>query len=327
MTVRLYKSTDASAPVLTGVAGSLVTLLDAILVNGYGSKTAAGWTKPYNATNKGVYLQGAGSNAMYLDVNDAAPTTAKEAQMRGYETMSAVATGTGPFPTVAQSSFGVVCRKSNTADSTARPWYCVADSTCFHLFIDTGDWNSPSYSSGFSFGDIFAYKPGDAYSTLIMGVRSENISFSNDAHEEVASIGHDSGSNFATTMLKGHYMPRTWQGTGSAIQVTKSVHFLAGYNISVTGQPSSGNFVTYPNGPDSGLDMCPILVCHNNAIRGYLKGLWCPLHPQPASHGDTFSGTGVLSSKQFMLLNVKGGGSSDSGHAGQIIVETSDTWS
>jgi hypothetical protein len=44
MTVRIYRSTDGSAPVLTGQAGKLTDLLDAILVNGYGSKTAAGWT-------------------------------------------------------------------------------------------------------------------------------------------------------------------------------------------------------------------------------------------------------------------------------------------
>lgn len=42
MTVRVYRWDDASAPTLTGQLGSLITLLDAVLVNGYGSKTAAG---------------------------------------------------------------------------------------------------------------------------------------------------------------------------------------------------------------------------------------------------------------------------------------------
>ncbi len=41
-TVNLYQSTDASAPILTGSAGSLVTLLDACLVNGYGTKAGRG---------------------------------------------------------------------------------------------------------------------------------------------------------------------------------------------------------------------------------------------------------------------------------------------
>ena len=37
----IYRSTDASAPVLTGEVGKLVDLLDACLVNGYGAKSAA----------------------------------------------------------------------------------------------------------------------------------------------------------------------------------------------------------------------------------------------------------------------------------------------
>ena len=51
MTVRIYKSTDSGAPTLTGQAFSLISLLLACLVDGYGSKAAAGWTKPYTGTN------------------------------------------------------------------------------------------------------------------------------------------------------------------------------------------------------------------------------------------------------------------------------------
>lgn len=38
MTVYLYRSTDAGAPALSGTAGSLINLLDACLVNGYGNQ-------------------------------------------------------------------------------------------------------------------------------------------------------------------------------------------------------------------------------------------------------------------------------------------------
>jgi hypothetical protein len=38
----IYRSTDTNAPVLFGGAGSLISLLDAILVNGYGSAFATG---------------------------------------------------------------------------------------------------------------------------------------------------------------------------------------------------------------------------------------------------------------------------------------------
>src|SRR5438309_11659795 len=74
MTVRVYKSTDASAPALTGQVGSLTALLDAILVNGYGTKTAAGWTIGFTTTKKLAYLHNlTGANnacGTYLCVDD-----------------------------------------------------------------------------------------------------------------------------------------------------------------------------------------------------------------------------------------------------------------
>ncbi|MGE3907973.1 MAG: hypothetical protein AB7K36_01385, partial [Chloroflexota bacterium] len=54
-TTRIYRSTDSGAPVLTGQAGSLLNLLDKCLVDGYGSKAAAGWSRPYTGTNKTAY--------------------------------------------------------------------------------------------------------------------------------------------------------------------------------------------------------------------------------------------------------------------------------
>jgi hypothetical protein len=43
MTVKIYKSTDANAPVLyPNTVGSLNALLKAVLVDGYGSQTGAG---------------------------------------------------------------------------------------------------------------------------------------------------------------------------------------------------------------------------------------------------------------------------------------------
>ena len=176
MGVTLYKSTDASAPSLTGQTGSLVALLDAILVNGYGSQTAAGWTIAYTGTSKRDYKQGSGSNGYYLDIDDSGPGAGsfREARLRGYEAMTALATGTNAFPTSAQATNGVACRKSTTADATARPWYCVADATCFYLFVDTGDFTNPSYSMAVHFGDFFSYKSGDTYNTILIGRNAEN---------------------------------------------------------------------------------------------------------------------------------------------------------
>lgn len=332
MTVRLYKSTDASAPSLTGQAGSLTTLLDAVLVNGYGSQTAAGWTIAYTGTNKRDYRQGSGSNSYYLDVDDSAPTTAKEARMRGYEAMTALATGTQAFPTAAQSSFGTVCRKSTTADATARVWYCVADATCFYLFVDTGDFTNPAYSMAFHFGDFFSYKASDAYGCAIIGRSAENTGA--NANEALPALNPISAA--LTAAAPGHYVDRMWTGAGGSIGFGKHSSALACWssdnlNYKPTCSGTAAAVCAYPNGPDGALELAPFWIGHNGSIRGYLKGLWVPCHNQPTGHADTFTGTGNMSGKSFLSLNMQStlviGGQSILTATGQIVVETSDTWS
>lgn len=330
MTSRIYLSTDASAPVLTGVAGSLTALLDAVLVNGYGSQPAAGWTINQTATNKRGYKQGTGSNGFCLDVDDSASGGggAREARMRGYETMSAVGAGTYPFPTTVQGiAGGVICRKSTSADATARPWYLLADATCFYLFVDTGD--TVGYSMGFQFGDIYAYKSGDAYSTMISGRAAENS----------GSAGQDFAANVCggTSMLlplsteaNATWMDRIWTGVSGSIPV----HRVTSGFAYTTGNTSGGNgamggsyaLLAYPNGPDSGLELSPLWIAHHNSLRGYQKGVWAPCHNQPLGHGQTFNGSGNMAGKTFLALNIMS--NNNYGPAqGQIILETSNTWS
>jgi len=339
MAVTLYLSTDASAPTLSGTVGSLVSLLDACLVNGYGSKSAAGWTIAYTATNKRDYKQGTGSNGYYLDVDDSGPGAgaAREARLRGYETMSALATGTLPFPTTAQSStFGVVCRKSTTADSTARPWYLIADATCFYLFVDTGD--VAAYSMGVHFGDFFSYSSGDTHNTILIGRNAENTS--SLANEAMSALSPPAYPCSGT--LGGHWIDRSYTAVGGSVAAAKHTHVLGYGNVyGGAGMPSvMGNasaVALYPNGPDNSLEMAPVYLGHNGHVRGYLKGFWCPMSYQPLGHGDTFAGTGNMAGKSFIALNEQGcvaatvGGSSTgnpaSNTSGQIIIETSNTWS
>jgi hypothetical protein len=39
----VYSSGDIGSPQLTGTSASLISVLDGVLVNGYGSKAGAGW--------------------------------------------------------------------------------------------------------------------------------------------------------------------------------------------------------------------------------------------------------------------------------------------
>jgi hypothetical protein len=329
MTVRLYKSTDASAPSLTGQVGSLIALLDACLVNGYGAQSAAGWTKPYTGTNKAIFRMGTtGNTGFYLNVQDNAPGTggAKEARVWGYEVATAQDTGTGQFPTVAQVTTGSIIRKSNTADATARAWYLIADSSCFHLFVETGDWVSPTYAMSFSFGDFFSYKSGDAYNCAIMSRLTENTTSGFDWLPIVQGL-----YSIINGGLPGHYLARHWTQTGGSVNFGKTT---SGLGIQSQASTQSTYYpigdaallgITYPNGPDGGLLLAPLQIGHNSGLRGYVKGLWAPCHAMPLSHGDTFSGTGNMTGKTFLALNIRAPGTSDL--TGQMIIETSDTWS
>lgn len=130
MPVRYYTSEDAGAPVLSGQAGALIALLDAVLVNGYGSQPPLGWSKPYTAANKAVYRLDATINSgRYLRVDD---SNALYAIVNAYDAMSGVDSGTGGFPNVATPRYW---RKSDTSGSASRQWTVFGDEAFAHLFL------------------------------------------------------------------------------------------------------------------------------------------------------------------------------------------------
>jgi hypothetical protein len=108
-----------------------------------------------------------------------APAAAKEARVCGFETMSAITpTGTGQFPTAAQSTVGIgtlVMRKSVTADATARPWTIVANGQTIYLFIESGDTTTPLATTTFCFGDFKSFKTADQYAVMIIGRTVEKM--------------------------------------------------------------------------------------------------------------------------------------------------------
>ena len=296
MTVRFYQSTDASAPTIYGSVASgynLCNLLNAILVTGYGSLSAAGWTMPYTGTNKAAFLQ-AGAGGQYLYVDDSA---ALYARVRGYETMSSISAGTGPYPTDAQISGGGYLHRSSTSDTTARPWFCIADSTFFCLAVNY-DSTASTGCSVLMFGDITSYKSSDAYHKLILcGTTATATSYTSADMTALA------------TAATGHFMPRAYTQLGSAITLGKHTDSIK------TG-------LSYPHPVDGGLYLGKIWIHEPTlgVVRGELRGVWFPLCTpiRSLSHGDTFNGTGALSGKSFLFVNVY--------NAKALILETSNTW-
>lgn len=357
MTVRLYRHDDTSAPVLTGQAGSLTTLLDAVLVNGYGSKTAAGWSINQTTTNKRGYKQGAGGNhptGVLFYVDDTAPGAAgaREARCVGFETMSAITpVGTGQFPNSTQSAIStgmLVIRKSNTNDSVARKWYVVADAWTMYLFIETGDaGEGPNLGTAVIFGDFTSYKSGDAYAQILIARTLENTT--DGRCESFSSIFRGDDGHTVNSNLPGHYFSRHWNQSVVSVRGGKftaateiiggaqGLTFWSGENqtISAFGDSSfgvgyraqQGYKFPYPNPVDGSMWMAPFWLIQNG-IRGHLRGIYAPCHMYPLNPGDTFTvASGNLSGKSFIAVNGWFATNETRQRATQAFIEFSDTWS
>lgn len=298
MAIRYYFSTDASAPVLNGTVGSLITLLDACLVNGYGSKAAAGWTKEYTGTNLAAYRMSTVSPAtgMYLRVDD---TNTQVSRVLGYETMSDVNTGTGRFPLESQFSGGLYIWKSATANSTARPWCVIACERSFYLFTltqkTTLDANYDDLGCQIFFGDLVTRKAVDGYECMIL---APNGSFANNA-QQMASCG---------SSVPFQYIARPYTGLGVSTMTGKCRNLPGGYNSSHIGLAETG---VYPDPVSQTLILGKVMVTESSTVmRGYMPGFYDPVGGTNAYAGgfDTVQGQGNTAGMTFLVAPVYSGG-------------------
>ena len=221
-----------------------------------------GFSKAYSGTNKAVYrANDVMSSRLYLRVADDGTGAATYARARGYESMSDVDTGTGPFPTDTQVSGGLYWGKSSAASSTARAWRLFGDSQGFYLSVNhdgSGTW------IGVAWIDIQSERAGDAYRTLIIG----------GVNSTVANMENIHLINSAT----GHYCARKYDQTGTAIAVFKLSHLFAISGIGLYGIP-------YPAPMGNQFYCAPVDVWEGTgysaatALRGPLPGIYSPLHP------------------------------------------------
>ncbi len=305
MTVNVYNSADASAPVINASAGDLINLLDKCLVTGYGAKAGAGWTKPYTGTNLAVFRMG-GGNQRYLRIDDSSVAATRLARLVAYESMSAVSTGTNAFPTEAQMAGGLAHITSNSAG--VKDWTVVATDKMAYIMTSASTGGTGIYSTLTIFGDITSYVAGDQYQTVL-------ISNNTTVLQGVPSSGSLSGA--ISTMLGGHYIARKFDQNGIALNNGKHADMVKASANMGTGS------IPYPNPSDGGLYLSPVWANETlGGLRGLFPGLWSSCHPVGAfANNDTFAGAGSLAGKTFV---VKTFGSS--GLSGSVILETSDTW-
>lgn len=306
MTVRYYLSSDSGAPTLAyNVAGSLIAVLDACLVNGYGSRTAAGWTKPYSGTNLAVYRQGGGP-MRYLNVVDTSTASNGPVIVRAYESMTGTGTGTNPFPTVAQVASPTWYRGYLTNVIT---WAVVADETAFYLYVLAGT-NAGLYF----FGEPNTLDTSDAYATV--------LNFPTTTLNNVANNSIGAGFSISSTAaIPGHYSCRSYDAA------TKSFGLSKHTDVWKTGASTfmGAGVLNYPNITDGGIYMAPIWFTEVNTlnyIRSTAPGLWCPLTSMTTfNHLDIVTPTtGDLAGRALLVLKPI------TSTVGSAFIEISDTW-
>lgn len=319
MTVRFYQNTDPGAPPLRGnTAGDLLNLLTKCLVEGYGDKTPAGWSRPFVSGNTGVFRQGPGGNDMYLRVDDSMTTVLRRhARVRGYTSMTDVDTGAGPFPSddqVAGGGYWFVQYNSTQYSADARRWVVIADETFFFLIIHTAasSTNQTAYSELYYFGDFISNNPADAFNTALACGNSST----DDNTTSGTGWGTTGLSSTLNTANSRVFAARRWDQVGGAVNINLHSDSLRGS----INHPGYGG-LPYPNPADGRLYMAPIWVGDPNTgastVRGRIPGLWNPLHSAPFERNDTFEGQGDLAGKSFFAW--RQGNSS-------VVFEVSDTW-
>lgn len=276
-TTRYYSYDDVGAPVINGTAGSLIDALRTMLVGtagvAYGSKASAGWTEPFSASGNTTAFRNDSTKGTgaYLYVDDSGPGSggAREARAWMYKTMSALGTGTVPVPNATQSSVGVVVRKSSTLDSTARPWFMVADELTAYMFINdvgTAFYAPPPLSAtSFHCGDYVTFLAGDTYNYCIGARKVESSTSGNTS----GAIGMAWSLTSAPT-----YPPYVGLSPSGVSDSYYSALLVPGTTNAVGGSYAA----TYPM-PVTGENAFAVpYICAQAALVGRYRGLVAPLN-------------------------------------------------
>ena len=222
-----------------------------------------GWTRPFTGTNLAAYRMGGGISQRFLRVADT--VVGGNGLVRGYETMTAISTGTGLFPTTAQAAGNGVIWYKNT--SLTAPWIVVGDEKRFYFVSNT---NSEIFVAGGGFDHITFFgqpsnviKPADAFNVIIGDSSFPAASYINRMHTGI-----------------GTALPVNFRGLGSLNQF--------------------GWSGTYPNPADAGVLFAQsgfaIDTDGSGALRGTLPGMLEPLaSPSSEMCGSIMTGiTGVV---------------------------------
>lgn len=259
---------------------------------------SAGWEKPYSTTHIAAYKsQNVASTYCLLRVDD---TAAKNARIVGYETMSDINTGLGPFPTAAQMNGGLYLPKSTSADATERNWTFIGDDRGFYLSIQ---WASGYYST-FYFGDFASRKSPDPYACAIIAPNADVTTYTPGSTQVTGSEVFYAYDISAAAL----WMPRAVSGVGSSKQGYKTAPMPIGQGNGWHSGAAGSYWMLFPNGANNELYLTPINIAENYSsyftFRGTLPGAYfCPMVMNNAfAHLDRINGIDNLANRALRSI-------------------------
>ncbi|MGU3627999.1 hypothetical protein [Comamonas sp. C24C] len=294
----------ASEPRLNGAARVIATTANTIRIPApgvadgvvTGSMTAklapAGWEKVFSATNAGAYRsRDVAGTRMFVRLDDTGTTNAR---LRAYEDMTGINAAVGPTPLDSQVSGGFWWPKSGAANTTARPWFLVADERGFYLAVD------PQGTGRFTVlyaGDIASFKSGDAWGFAVTGNQSDQVE-STAVPDGCCGWSHRSARS-------GAYLVRSHTSIQGALPAQRIGSHHNGTLADGYAGTANYSLGAYPNGPNNGL-MTGVLELYALGMRGTLPGLLHPVQDcgSAFTSGQKVAGTDDLLGRSLLALRV-----------------------
>jgi hypothetical protein len=254
----IYKSTNAAAPVMTGAdKTSIVRVLRACLVDGYGDKPGAGWVMPFvNADGTKAAFKNAGTG-FYLRIDDS--VSGNNFKCASFESMSDIDTGVN----VIASEYSDRGRAS--LNNNAIPWVVAANDKFVFLVIYTGYSLYPenpasTQTVSLFFGDFAPNRNGDAFCCMSSG----------------SSLSNNSIFGWLNNNI---YIARNYDNVVGGVAAKMLIPFASGFGYSNEVYSNNANLIVSR----------VMIIEGSNIIRGFLGECLAPLQKIPFYNGETVS--------------------------------------
>lgn len=334
MTIRVYQSGDPGAPILTGQDGSLIALLKACLVDGYGTgddaKLGLGWEVEASADGLVAAFRSTdvatGQHVLLMD--DTGPGAGgarfgkalgiKADQWQGF--IDDVPTYAGEtFPTASQSSFGSEWCKSKTLDSIPREWIVIGDRRTFYYFCNLGTRTTTHIFTGIAahgFGHLNTIRlEDDGLAFLAGNIFDDNYNFDTFVGDAWRLGRADISSLDITTVRASGVLSN---GQLYSVQPHRGETTRAGWGAFARNK--------YPVFGDTGIvvEDCQVVTSDGShfELRGLYPGMLCPAHLMPLQHMTTIDGIPGVADRDYLAISA-----ATTSRQGQLLIDVTGPWS